>query len=114
MTETEKKFWCLQITFCDEDNNGFVTLGGAGFETKAEWEAAWNDIPEAPGGWNNPDNLCVDKLDLDGDHVLERPITAAIAEHLLGKPITTLIDDGRANTCFTWGEYKKSLEAHTN
>lgn len=111
MTASEKPVWCLQVTFCDEENNGFVILGGAGWKTQAELEAAWNDIPEAPGGWSNPDCLCVDKLDLGDDILMERPITASIAEFLLGKPIKELIEEARAKTCFTWGEYKKSLEA---
>lgn len=104
MSSSDEQFWCLQVTFCDEENNGFVTLGGAGWKTKAEWEAAWSQIPEAPAGWDNPDNLCVDKLDLNGDHVSERPVTANVIESLLGRPIKTLIDEARAKTLYTWGQ----------
>ncbi|RMR20384.1 hypothetical protein ALP90_200229 [Pseudomonas amygdali pv. ulmi] len=29
--KVEKPVWCIAITFGDEENNGFVTLGGAGW-----------------------------------------------------------------------------------
>ncbi|MGN9498476.1 hypothetical protein ACTMQ1_26485 [Pseudomonas syringae pv. aptata] len=31
--QAEKLVWCIAITFGDEENNGFVTLGGAGWES---------------------------------------------------------------------------------
>lgn len=105
----KKKFWCLQVVFADELNNGFVILGGTGYLTEHEWEAAWNEIQEAPGGVDNRDNLCVDKLDQEGDQLAERFITAATAERLLKKPIDQLIEEGRAKTTFTWGELKKKM-----
>ena len=40
----------LRVTLCDTENNGFVTLGGAGFESEAEWEEHWNSIPCADLG----------------------------------------------------------------
>ncbi|BBI44186.1 hypothetical protein PSYAC_20376 [Pseudomonas syringae pv. actinidiae str. M302091] len=33
--KVEKPVWCIAITFGDEENNGFVTLGGAGWERVA-------------------------------------------------------------------------------
>lgn len=111
MTAVQKRYWSLQVTFCDQEKNGFVTLGGAAWENEAEWQAAWNGIQEAAGGWDNPDCLCVDKLDPDGDIIMERPITAKTAEILLRKPIDALIAEGRANTCFTMAQEDKSREA---
>ncbi|HFZ2532989.1 TPA: hypothetical protein ACIJ22_003443 [Pseudomonas aeruginosa] len=93
--------WCIAITFADEENNGFVTLGGAGFESQAEWEAQWAQVPVSPLGNQEPTKLILDKLDRDGDRIDEKLITAETAECLLGRPLAELIDEGRANTPFT-------------
>jgi hypothetical protein len=103
MAETEP-LRGIKIVFCDEENNGFVILGGVAFETKSAWNSAWESIPQASDGWDNKDALCADKLDDNLDHVDERPITSATAERLLGKPIATLIEEGRAATCFALGQ----------
>ena len=95
----------IKLVFCDIENNGFLTLGGAAFDTKAAWERAWQSIPRAMDGWDNKDALCADKLDHNLDQVDERPITAAVAERLLGKPIATLVAEGRAATSFTNGQF---------
>lgn len=90
----------IKLVFCDQENNGFVTLGGAVFDTKLAWERAWASIPRAMDGWDNQDALCAGKLDHNHDQVDERPITAAVAEQLLGKPMATLIAQGRAVVSF--------------
>lgn len=100
----KKPVWCIAITFADEENNGFVTLGGAGWETQAEWEQHWQDIFVAPMGDADPANLIVDKLDQDGDMIDEKRITAGTAERLLGRPLAELIAEGRAKTPFTMGQ----------
>ncbi|HBO8163347.1 hypothetical protein FA101_20665 [Pseudomonas aeruginosa] len=102
MTSKEKKTaWCIAITFADEENNGFVTLGGAGWESQTEWESQWAQLPESPLGEQDPANLIADKLDQDGDRIDEKFITAETAEYLLGRPLAELIAEGRANTPFT-------------
>jgi hypothetical protein len=103
----------IKLVFCDEENNGFVTLGGAGFDTKQEWEHAWSSIPRAIDGWDNKDALCADKLDHNLDQVDERPITAAVAERLLGKPIAALIEEGRASTIFTCRQFLENEDLAT-
>jgi hypothetical protein len=103
MAETEA-LRGIKIVFCDEENNGFVILGGVAFETKSAWNSAWESIPQAGDGWDDKDALCADKLNDNQDHVDERPITASTAERLLGKPIATLIAEGRATTIFTPGQ----------
>ena len=102
MTSKEKApVWCIAITFADEENNGFVTLGGAGWESQAEWDAGWAQVPVSPLGDQDPANLIADKLDQEGDQVDEKFITAETAEYLLGRPLAELIAEGRANTSFT-------------
>jgi len=103
--DAEKTVWCIAITFADTEKNGFVSLGGAGLETQAEWEQEWNRIPASPLGWDDPAMLILDKLDENGDRIDERPITAETAAALLGKPLDVLISEGREKTCFTLGEF---------
>ncbi|MCD8455811.1 hypothetical protein FUT69_04770 [Xylella taiwanensis] len=72
-----------------------MTLGGAGWETKAEWEDQWNRIPESPFGWVDSSMLGLEKIDENGYQTDDRPITAETAEILLGKPIDVLIEAAR-------------------
>ncbi len=103
--------FALRVTFCDSVNNGFVSLGGAGFDSESEWQAHWNSVPGADRGYDDPDKLTLDKLDQQGDIVDERPISRAVAESLLGDSLDVLIEQGRARTCFTYGQYKAAQEA---
>lgn len=110
MTSKDKApVWCIAITFADEENNGFVTLGGAGWESQALWEARWAQVPVSPLGDKDPSNLIADKLDQSGDQVDEKFITAETAEYLLGRPLAELIAEGQANTPFT---LRQVMERH--
>ncbi|WP_257605306.1 hypothetical protein [Pseudomonas sp. UMAB-40] len=100
------KISSIAITFADEENNGFVILGGAGWEDAAEWEAQWSNMPVSPLGDDDPANLIADKLDHDGDLIDEKRITAETAEHYLRRPLAELIAEGRAKTTFTLGQMK--------
>jgi len=102
--KAEKPVWCIAITFGDEENNGFVTLGGAGWESQVEWESQWSAMPVSEKGNADPAMLIADKLDVDGDLIDEKRITAETAERLLGRPLNELIAEGRAKTCFTMGQ----------
>lgn len=102
---TEKKpSWCIAITFADEENNEFVTIGGAGWETQVEWEQQWQDIRVSPLGDADPSTLFADKLDLDGDQIDEKRVSAETVEHLLGRPLDVLIAEGQAKTPFTMAQ----------
>jgi hypothetical protein len=81
---------CIAITFCDDANNRFVTLGGAGFLTEEAWELAWNSIPTAD---TDPIHCIADKLNENGDIVEDRPVSRETVETLLGKPIQQLIEE---------------------
>lgn len=103
---SKPQIWAIAITFADEENNGFVSLGGAGWADEAEWEAQWENMPVSPLGDEDPANLIADKLDHDGDLIDEKRITAETAEHYFGRPLAELIAEGRANTTFTLGQMK--------
>ncbi|MBY8968781.1 hypothetical protein J1G33_00070 [Pseudomonas sp. P867] len=94
----------MAITFADEENNGFVTLGGAGWETQTEWEQQWQDIFLSRLGDADPSTLFADKLDQDGDQIDEKRVTAETVERLLGRPLDELIAEGRAKTPFTMAQ----------
>ncbi|EPE5122108.1 hypothetical protein ACSI09_002280 [Escherichia coli] len=97
--DAEKAVWCIAITFADPASKGFVTLGGAGWESRVECDQEWGKIPAAPTDRNYPNKLFADKLDRNGDRLEERPITVATVEALLGKPLDVLIAEGRASVC---------------
>ena len=104
-------FFKLRVTFCDSENNGFVTLGGAGFETESEWQQQWDTIPAADLGYDDPWKLTLDKIDKAGEMLDERPIARPMVEELLGESLEALIARGRSSTAFTWGQAKAALEA---
>ncbi|MCD8459798.1 hypothetical protein LPH44_12050 (plasmid) [Xylella taiwanensis] len=89
--------WNIFVIFTDTENNIFLTLGGAGWETKAEWEDEWNRIPESPFGSGDSSMLMLEKIDENGYQTDDRPITAETAEILLGKPIDVLIEAARSS-----------------
>ena len=103
MTTNEKCTGYIQLVFRDDKNNGFVTLGGIGLLTDEELQHCWNDIPCFDG----ETAFIADLLDSDRSIVGDRLVSAETCERYLGKPIAVLIEEGRANTCFTLGDFKK-------
>ncbi|MHC8346701.1 hypothetical protein [Pseudomonas sp. RT6P73] len=86
-----KPSWCITITFGDEENNGFVTLGGAACDTQTEWEQHWQTILASPQGFDDPSMLVASKFDQDGERLEEQRISAATAQRLLGRPLAELL-----------------------
>ncbi|CAI8813597.1 hypothetical protein [Pseudomonas zeae] len=86
--KAQKPNWCIAITFGDEENNGFVTLGGATWDTQVEWEQHWQAIQVSPLG---SAMLIADKLDQHGVRIEEKRINAATAEWMLGYPLGELL-----------------------
>lgn len=84
-----EKVYCLQVTEANHRDNAFWVLGGAGWLTKAEMDAAFIRIPSHV---NNPEAMqwyIVDVLDedgviVDGAAVYDKPISADTARRLLG------------------------------
>lgn len=82
----------IELQFFDGSKNQVVSLGGAGFRTTEEGDAAWANIPVFPG----ETAFMADRLDTDENIVEEKPIGAEICEQLLGRSIAVLIAEGRA------------------
>jgi hypothetical protein len=92
----------ISLVFFDERSGEVVDIGGAGFLTEAEFAEAWANVPEFAG----KTNYQADKLDAQGDIVGERSIDVVTCERLTGKPITTLILEGRAKLAAEMAEYR--------
>lgn len=90
----------IQLVFIDHAAGQVISLGGAGYLTDAEYEAAWAVIPSFDG----ESAFVAARLDGSGEMVDERPVSAETCEGLLGCPITDLISKGRA-------KYKAYLES---
>lgn len=103
MMTTEKCAGYIQLTFRDDANNGFVTLGGIGLLTQAEVKAYWADVPKFEG----ESAFIADLMDVEQDIVDDRVISAETCERYLGKSIDVLIAEGREKTCFTLAEVPK-------
>lgn len=102
--KTEFPVFRIRLVFADDKMNGVTTIGGAGWTSKVEQEAAWAAIPEFPVGGES--DFLADLLDEQGDIVADKPVTAETCEALMGKPIATLIEEGRRDTCYTFGDFK--------
>ena len=85
--------YCIAITFCDDENNTFVDLGGAAWNKRKEWNDAWDGIPVSYG---DASRCIADKIDESGDIVEDRRVSRETVEALLSKPIGQLIEEGRA------------------
>lgn len=91
MSNQEECVGYIQLQFFDQATNQVVSLGGAGFITKAEDDAAWASIPVFQG----ESAFMADRLDADRDIVDEKPVSAETCEMLMGRPIADLINEGR-------------------
>ena len=94
----------ISLVFFDDTTGEAVNIGGAGFLTEAEFQAAWDDVPEFLG------TSCfqADHLDAQGDIVGEKAISADVCEVLMGAPIASLIAEGRAKLAAELAEYRKA------
>lgn len=94
MTATDSRSCAgyIQLVFFDDTTGEAVTLGGAGFLTKDEDDAAWANVSTFAG----ESSFMADRLDANRDIVDEKAVSAETCELLTGKPIQTLIAEGRA------------------
>ena len=88
----EKCVGYIGLVFFDEKSGETVTIGGAGFIADAELEHAWDNVPV----FNGASSFQADRMDELGDIVGEKTVDVVTCEKLMGKPITTLITEGRA------------------
>lgn len=82
--------WALQITFVDEANNQFLTLGGAAWKTKRERDANLRTIPRSDEDANLILDICSPR-GIEDDFLID----AGTVERLTGKPLRVLIDEAR-------------------
>lgn len=74
----------LRITLANHEKNSFGTVGGAGFETDAEWEEQWRNIPSHTYPDNAPWELLLDKMPDRDTWEDSKPISMETATTLLG------------------------------
>lgn len=94
----------ISLVFFDDTTGEVVTLGGAGFLTEEEFETAWDNVPTFTGR----SNFQADRLDAQRDIVGEKTVDVVTCERLMGKPITTLIAEGRAKLAAELAEYRNA------
>jgi hypothetical protein len=82
----------IALQFFDVSRNEIISLGGAGFTTRAEWDYAWQNIPNFEG----ETAFMADRLDNNSDTSGEKRIGFETCEMLLLRPIGELISEGRA------------------
>jgi len=82
----------IQLVFFDDATGEVVTLGGAGCLSVEEDAAAWSNVKAFDG----ESSFQADRLDANRDIYDERRVSAQTCEALTGKPIATLIAEGRA------------------
>ena len=94
----------VQLTFFDDTTGEAVPIGGAGFLSRAEEDAAWSAIEVFDG----QSSFQADRMDAVGDIVDDKTISAETCERLMGRPIAELIAEGRANLATELASYQRA------
>ena len=96
----------IRMTYADRKHHGFVTLGGAAWETAGEAEAEWEKLRAHQA--RRKTVFLADRMTAEGmtDNYY---LTGKTVEILLGEPLRTLIATGRQNTCFTVRQLRDRL-----
>lgn len=92
----------IGLVFFDDKSGEVVTIGGAGFLSDAELKNAWADLPTFKG----KSSFMADRMDYQGDIVEDKTVDVVTCEKLMGKPITTLIAEGRAKLAAELASYR--------
>ncbi len=92
MQNDEKCVGYIQLVYLDQSSGEVITVGGAGFLTKDEDDAAWGNIPTHP----EETDFMADRMDADRNIVDDKWVSAQTCERLMGAPIAQLIAEGRA------------------
>lgn len=98
--ETEKCFGYIQLMFFDSKNNEIVNIGGAGFIKKSDVDAEWANIRAFCGD----SSFIADLTDAQGDILDTKQVSSETCECLMNKPITQLIQEGRARLADELGQ----------
>jgi len=91
-TKEQQCVGSIRLVYADTASNQVITLGGAGFVSREEDDASWDNVAAFAGATN----LVADRLDANGDIVDDKPVSAEPCEVLMGAPIDQLIAAGRA------------------
>ena len=84
------RYWGLGVTFCDAENNQFLSLGGAAWKTKRERDRNFAMIPVSI-----TDSPFIVDVENDDGIIDDRMITKETVEGLIGRPVSQLIEESR-------------------
>jgi hypothetical protein len=83
----------IALVYMDVEKNAIITIGGAAWDNKAEWERQWNAIPEAA---ESDEVLPLAEKYISDEGALEdKPITKECAAILMQRPFEELLSAGR-------------------
>ncbi len=89
----EKYVGFIDLHFLDNTTNQIILIGGASFISEDEFATAWDRIPVFEG---LKSSFVADRVDADGNILDDKDVSAEVCEHLTGRSISQLIEDGRA------------------
>lgn len=102
--------YALNVIFFDNENEEFLDLGFARWNTREQQLEQWNAIPAAPDGTTG---FVLDKQDADSDPSnMEdtKCITAEQVECLLGEPVAVLIERARQKSADFYAQKGMTLD----
>ena len=80
----------IEIAYADRRDNRIIIVGGAAWETMAEQERRFAELPSEPDS-----DFIADFYDAEGFIAKDKAISAETVETVLGRPIAELIENGR-------------------
>ena len=109
-TDDESCAGYIGLVFFDDTTNEAVNIGGAGFLSKEECDAAWANVAEFDG----ESSFQADMMDGQRDIVDDRRVSAETCEFLTGRKIATLIAEGRAKLAAELAGYRNGVATHSD
>jgi hypothetical protein len=80
----------IEIAFADRRDNRMIIVGAAAWETMAEQELRFAELPELPDS-----DFIADFYDEDGLITKDKGVSAQTVATVMGRPIEDLIEEGR-------------------
>jgi hypothetical protein len=91
----------IQLVYFGDSSGEVLTLGGAGFITKSEFNAAWAALPSAI----DESDFMADRMDAQCDIVDVRRVSKSTVESLLGKPLAALVKAAKSRLAKEKADY---------
>ena len=89
----EHKSYGIALVYLDAEENAIITIGGAAWDNKDEWERQWDAIPEAI---KSDEVLPLAEKYISDEGTLEdKTITKECAAILMHRPFEELLSAGR-------------------